>query len=362
MITKRLSLIIFGLLLIALASSACASGNSVVASGWAGIATDEDTAYLSYNTQVYAIDLASGNLRWRYPSEPDAKITFYAPPALTQDGQLIVGGYDNILYSLDPLNGQINWTFEGAEGRFVGGPLVTRYGIFAPSTDNKVYAIAFDGQPLRDPFSTEAEIWASPGSDTECNCLYVASMDHRVYAIDARTGALRWVTEDLGGAIVGTPALSSDRQLYIGTFAKEMLALNAEDGVALWRFPTQDWVWGGPALGDDALYFGDLSGAFFAVDRQSGVQIWQIQGGSSIVGAPLVTEDAIYLTAENGLLISLTPEGVNRWQTEFEGNTYAGPVAAGDLILVSTSKPEALLVAFDTEGVQKWIFSDAVEK
>ncbi len=359
--TKNFPQTILILLFIAIALSACAGGDRVVASGWAGIAADEEAAYLAYNTQVYAINLANGNLIWRYPAEPDAQVTFYSPPALTEDGQLIVGGYDNVLYSLNPQNGQVNWTFEGAEGRYVGGPHVTKSGIYVPSTDHKVYAIDFNGQQLHDAHITEAEIWATPGGATDGKYVFVASMDHRIYAINAQTGSLSWVTNGLGGAIVGTPALSEDGQLYIGTFAKEMIALNAENGVELWRFPTQDWVWGGPALLDDTLYFGDLSGAFFAVDRQSGVQKWQIQPGNSVVDTPLVTGEAIYLTAENGLLISVSPEGVNRWQKQFEGNTYAGPVAAGDLILVSTSQPEALLVAFDSNGVQKWTFSDGAE-
>ncbi len=347
--------------MITLALSACSGDSRFVASGWAGITTDGETAYLAYNTQVYAIDLANGNQRWHYPAEPDPNVTFYAPPALTEDGQLIVGGYDNVLYSLNPQNGLVNWTFEGSEGRYVGGPLVTEKGIFIPSTDKNLYAIGLDGQPLREAFTTQAEIWASPGSDADCECIYLASMDHHVYAIDAQSGELIWETDDLGGAIVGTPALSDDRQLYIGTFGEEMIALNADNGAELWRSAAQDWVWGGPALSEDTLYFGDLSGSFYALDRQSGLQKWQIQPGSAIVDTPLVTDEAVYLTTESGLLVSVTPEGVNRWQKDFEGNTYAGPIAAGDLILVSTTQPDALLVAFENNGVQKWAFGDTGE-
>ena len=358
--TNRISLILF-ILLISVALSACASGSRVVASGWAGITADEETAYLAYNTHVYAVNLANGTEIWRYPSEPDPSITFYAPPALTEDGQLIIGGYDNIVYSINPQTGFVNWTFEESEGRFVGGPLVTQHGIFIPSTDNKVYSLGFNGQPLREAFTTEAEIWASPGSDAECDCIYVASMDNKIYAINAQTGSPSWVTNDLGGAIVGTPALSDERVLYIGTFGEEMIALNADNGSDLWRFAAQDWIWGGPALSEDTLYFGDLSGSFYAVDLQSGLQKWQIQPGSAVVDTPLVTEEAIYFTSESGLIVSVSPDGINRWQKEFEGNTYAGPVAAGDLILVSTTQPEALLAAFDSNGVQKWTFSDASE-
>ncbi len=356
-------LTILTILVIAIILSACTGGRTVVASGWASVIADEETAYFAYNNFVYAINLANGSERWRYPAEPDAGVTFYSTPVLTPDGQLVIGGYDHTLYSLDPKTGALNWSYDNGTGRYIDSPLVLPTGIFAPSTDTKVYAIGFDGLPLRDPFVTEKEIWATPGSDTQCECMFVASMDHRVYSVDASTGKMQWATDDLGGAIVGTPALSEDRKLYIGTFAEEMVALEADTGAEVWRFAAQDWIWGGPAIGGDALYFGDISGTFYALDRAKGTQLWKIEPGtSSIVDTPLVVGDTIYFTVEEGLLMAVNTDGSIRWQEKFDGNTYASPAAAGDLILVTTSQPEALLVAFDASGVQKWAFSDAPKK
>lgn len=356
--------IITTIILIAIALSACTGGSSrrEVASGWAGIAADEETAYLAYNNHVYAVNLANGNERWRYPSEADATITFYSSPALTEDGQLIVGGYNHILYSLNPANGQLNWTFEDSEGRFIGSPLVTESGIFAPSTDTHLYALDFNGQALwREPYPTDKEIWAKPTTGSACDCIYLASMDHKVYAIDSQEGSTVWITDDLGGSIVGSPAVSDDSGIYAGTFANELVALKIESGREQWRFAAQDWVWGGPTLSEDSLYFGDLSGTFFAVDPKNGVQRWQIQPGGAIVDSPLVTEEAIYVAAEEGLLVSVSPEGVINWQQPFDGNTYSSPIMTNDYLLIATTQPEALLVALDTNGVQKWTFSDVAE-
>jgi len=349
------------IILIAIAISACAGGSSrrVVASGWAGIAADEETAYLAYNTHVYAINLTNGTERWRYPSEPDPAVTFYSSPALTEDGQLIIGGYNHTVYSLNPANGQLNWTFEDSDGRFIAGPLVTEKGIYVPSTDTHLYALNFDGQPLwREPFATEKEIWARPASDQNCDCIYLASMDHRVYAIDAQSGESLWATEDLGGSIVGTPALSDSETVYVGTFAKELINLNASTGDVLWRIPAEDWVWGGAALSDDSLYVGDLSGTLFAINLESGSRKWFIQPGGSIVDTPLVTDEAIYVAAEEGLIVSVNPEGAINWQKTFEGNTYSSPILANDVLLIATTQPEALLVAMDPNGVQKWTFGE----
>jgi outer membrane protein assembly factor BamB len=134
------------LLILSIFFSACAGSASTVASGWAGIATDEETAYLAFSTQIIAVNLTNGTERWRFPVEANAKITFYADPVLTENGQLIAGGYDSILYTINPANGLGTPLFTGAGDRYIGSPLVTADMIYAPSADHKLYAIGLDGQ------------------------------------------------------------------------------------------------------------------------------------------------------------------------------------------------------------------------
>jgi len=354
---RKNTLIILLLLILAISLSACGSRSSMVASGWAGITTDEDTAYVSFNTYVVAINLTNGTERWRYPAEANPKITFYAPPSLNENDRLIVGGYDNVLYSIDTNNGQGAALFAGAEGRYVGGPLVAGDLIFAPSADHFLYTLDLDGKLLWE-FETTEPLWAKPATDPNCNCIYLSAMDHKVYALDSQSGDLVWETEDLGGAIVGTPVISDDMVLYVGTFANEMLALNATTGAVLWRFTTQDWVWAEPGLDEDTLYFGDLSGTFYALDRQNGTSKWQIQpeADSAIVGTPLLAEDGIYFANETGSLVSVNYEGAIRWNQPLETSLHTGPILAGDTLLIATSNPEKLLIAVDPNGVQKWFF------
>ena len=181
-------------------------------------------------------------------------------------------------------------------------------------------------------------------------------MDHKVYAFEINSGRLLWSSPDLGGAIVSTPAISTDKVLYIGTFANELVALDTASGREIWRFPTNDWVWAGPAISEDTLYFGDISGTFYAIERETGVVRWQIQPDGAIVGTPLITPDGIYFTTEEGSLVCVNPEGTIRWNQSFDTSLHAGPVAAGDTILIATSNPENLLIAVDLNGVRKWSF------
>ncbi len=355
----KLKTILYTIAIILLASllSAC-SGRAGVANSWPGLTTDDDTAYLTYNNHVYAIQLSNGMQKWRFPTEPDTKITFYAEPELSDDGQLIVGGYNNVLYSLNPENGQKNWEFTAAENRYIASSLATEKGIFAPNADKKLFALDSDGN-LRWVFSTQGDNWAKPVSDSKCECLYLASMDHLLYSIDPDSGALFWSTEALGGSLVGTPAMSENGTLYIGTFGNELLAINAEDGKIKWRIPTEGWVWSGPALHDDQLFFGDLNGYFYAINATTGEPLWQLtpdQLDGPISGTPLVFEDLLVIATESGSLHVLNTEGDPQWTQIIGGNLYTPPVAAGDLLLVASTDTENLLVALTKEGARKWTF------
>jgi outer membrane protein assembly factor BamB len=272
---------------------------------------------------------------------------------------LLVGGYDRVLYSLDPKNGKENgtgnWPFKEAKNHYVGSPLVSDAGIFAPNADDHLYALDLKGN-LRWPFQTQGAQWAAPVTNPGCECVYLPSMDHRLYAIDAQTGKTKWQTDDLGGSMVGTPAYSPEGVLYIGTFNSEMLAVNAENGGILWQKPTDGWVWGGPVLKEGKLYYGDLSGSFYAMEAATGAVAWKIKPDGPIAQSPLLAEEAIYFTTQAGSVYAIDYAGNIRWNKTIGGKLYTSPALAGDKILVAPTGLDAYLIALDTNGAQVWQF------
>lgn len=351
--TRMKKTVIFLFLVMGVLLSACAGGGATVATSWPGLAVDENSAYLANGQHIYAVDLAKGGERWRFPGEASTKISFFASPALTSDGQLLAGGFDHVLYSLNPENGSQNWAFNQAKDRYIGTPLATDRGIYAPNADGTLYAVDADGK-IGWTFKTDRAQWAKPIADTDCGCIYIPSMDHHVYSVNAQTGNLNWKSENLGGSVVGTPAFDPEGRLYTGTFNSEMLAMDAQTGKVLWRFPTKGWVWGGPALQNGRLYFGDLSGAFYAVDAASGQPAWQTQVDGRVAESPLVTTDAIYLGTDLGSLYALDLDGKEKWKQAIGGKLYTTPVLAGDTLLAAPTGADALLYAFDLTGKQKW--------
>lgn len=356
-----LSLIV---LVAALWLSAC-SGASLVNS-WPGLASDGETAYLAAGAHLYAIRLSDGHELWRYPAKASNGLQFIAQPVLAPDGSLIIGsaGSDHRLVALDPsrLDPATNaplekWIFTDAKDRWIAGVLVLENKVFAANTDGNVYVL-----DLEDGLSTKkalkqielgGPLWSRPVSNGEL--VFVTSMNHFLHAFDVQTYTSPWPAIDLGGAAPGSPLIGPDGNLYVGSFASQVVRVDPVTGQVTPFASTQGWVWGGAALEGETLYFGDLEGNFYAY-QANGEQSWSIQPDGPVVGSPLVTPDAVVFATESGSLYAVDRAGKIVWQREVGGKIYTTPVAGGEYILVAPMQGEFALSAHDLNGSQVWSY------
>jgi outer membrane protein assembly factor BamB len=354
---RKLLLIPILIILLAFSLSAC-GGSYYTPSSWPGLAANDQYIFLAYSTYVHAINPETGEEAWRYPEKASNATTFFSNPVLTDDGQLLVASYDHKLYSLDPQNGSENWIFTNATDRLIASPLVTAEGIFQASADGSIYALGYNGVQQWS-YKTDGPIWASPVADDSCTCLYLASMDHHVYAVDASTGELIWKSATLNGAMVGSPAYDPAGQVIVGTFGSEVVALDAETGTENWRYDTEGWVWSGGVILDDAIYLGDLDGFVYSLNLTNGRQNWRIQPGGPIIGSPLLTDGQLYISTENDTVYQVSLDGNVIDSFVVGGTLYASPYKAGDLILIAPLNSDILLAALTSTGAQQWTFTPA---
>jgi outer membrane protein assembly factor BamB len=366
--SKKILLISSIVILLSLVLSAC-TGAAGASTSWHAVTADSTQAYLAAGTQVYAVDLSTGSQKWKFPSDKPNTIGFYAQPVLTSDGQvLLVPGYDGYLYYVNPTTGAPIKNVLLSKYRLIASPLIVDNIIYQPSTDGTVYALNMQGVEVQRFQTTSGEaLWAQPATASGCGCIYITSMDHSVYAFNLKSGQLIWQSQDLGGSIAGKPAVGPDGTLYLGTFNKEMIALDGATGSVLNRFTTQDKVWAGPALDNGVLYFGDLSGNFYAVNTADFTEVWrpfQPKADDEIVDTPLISGDNLYLSTKTPTVYTISKAGEVVNTTTVGGQfLYSTPVIAGDILLVTPLNYEKnLLVALPLENpnaAAKWLFVPA---
>lgn len=351
---KRLTLISL-IALGALLLSACATSTT---QSWPGLAADAERAYLASGSFIYGVRLSDGTKLWQYPAQGGAQ-HFYAPPAVSSDGQVIVGsaGSDDGLISLDGTTGTPKWQVPFvASDRWVAAPLVAGSTVYAANNNGTLYALSLADGSKQWSLKLGGEIWGAPA--TNGKLVFVNSLDHNLYAVDPTAQKIVWKL-DLGGAAPSGPSVSADgNTVYTGSFGKKVFAVDAATGNVVWSQAVKDWVWGTPALEGTNVVAADISGNvywFAAADGKSAGPTLQPDG--PITGAPLLLSNGILVATESGAVVAYDQTGAKSWEAAVGGKIYTSPALGGTIIAIAPLEANFLLVGVTLDGKILWNFT-----
>lgn len=321
--------------------SGCAGG-SVRPASWTGLTVVGEELYAADLQQVQVLNAADSAPVWSFPADPqdDARGVFYIAPAVSE-GLVVVASQmpprgffsqaQNVVWALDRETGKELWDFDGAAGQYIEGGALGGGLFVIGNSDGNVYALDAESGALRWVFETGHRVWATPliVSDT----VYVGSMDRRFYALNLANGEVRW-DFSAQGAFAGMPALRGDT-LYIGAFDDRLYALDANTGAERWRFLGENWFWGSPVVDGDVVYAVDVNGNVYAVDAETGDQIWHEALEEQVRAGPALSEDGdrLFVGSQDGTLHALeTADGFVVWSRESDGQVLSKPVVSGSTV------------------------------
>lgn len=365
---KILLLAVLGLLLASIASGC--TGAAGAASSWPGSVADGETGYFAFNSQIFAINLKNGNPVWTYPSNPDAKVQFYAAPTVTED-TVYAGSYANSLVAINKSSGVGKVLFDRATDRFVGSPLVVGDRIFAPNSDKFLYALNDSGDLLW-KFKTNGPNWSQPLTDGEN--IYLASMDHFVYALKMdyppdelgldKNGSRTLVVEplwerDLGTAVVSEPAWYQDN-IIVATIDGDLHSVDAATGDINWTFPNEAGyrsVWGSLVVTDEAIYFGDEAGNIFAVSPD-GNPLWATpySAGASVISGGVLTDEGPLFVSEDGRVFLIGIDQNPRPIMTLDAVIHTPPEFSDGQVILAPATKDKLFMGIDLNGNQVWSY------
>jgi outer membrane protein assembly factor BamB len=143
-----------------------------------------------------------------------------------------------------------------------------------------------------DEINTSAAYWKGT--------IYIASDGGTLYALNARTGKLRWsaTSNSKFGSrefFYASPAVAYGR-VYIGNTDGTMYVYGAKTGKLRWARPLGSYIYSGAALWKRRVFVGTYDGSFYALDAATGDVIWKKSAPSAVHAPPTVMNGLVYFS------------------------------------------------------------------
>jgi outer membrane protein assembly factor BamB len=220
--------------------------NQTIADPWdvylsSPVVAQETVYFGSGDGNLYALDAASGEFRWKFPTGD----VVHASPA-SAAGTLYFGSWDSYFYAVDAASGKEKWRLHGGED---------------PIIHNQV---GFQSSPA-----------------VVDGVVYTGCRDSNVYAIDAASGKEKWRFNNQMSWVNTAPAVAKGKVLFATSDSSLFHMADAATGKSAVRQQLKAYVFSSPSVAGDVVYLGVLNGTLEARDLNTGELLWEFQTEAS---------------------------------------------------------------------------------
>lgn len=186
------------------------------------------------------------------------------------------------------------------------------------------------------------EIRTSPTPAGEL--LLVAGRDDVLFALEAKTGAVRWKAAT-GGKGLTAPAVSEPAELVlVGDEAGTLHARSLKSGEARWTYDAEAGIAAAPAVSEKRAFVVSGDRKLHGVDLSDGDRQWRHRLGAGASVAPVVDDDLVIVATLDNLVSGFDVDnGFREWKAKVsrrimgslrleEGVVYATPTAHVDTV------------------------------
>ncbi|MDB4386743.1 PQQ-binding-like beta-propeller repeat protein [Akkermansiaceae bacterium] len=252
---------------------------------------------------LYALDLATGDEKWKV--ETDDKITAgvnLTPSPDDTETWVILNGYDGACRALRASDGKEMWIYKTNE--YINGTpaIVDGKQIVFGGCDRVLYSLDVATGEANETIETDAEIVSTVA--TSGTFVAWGNYGNEVLTADIATGKRVWRYTDRRFPFMSAPAID-EKHVFIGCRDKKLHAISRADGSALWQFKTGGRVESSPLLFTDAVLCASTDGRLYALDLEKGEAVWKLDLGEAMVAAPSFANGMIFVGGEDGTLFAV---------------------------------------------------------
>jgi eukaryotic-like serine/threonine-protein kinase len=285
---------------------------------------------------VFALSAATGKVDWKFATNGAIAI----PPTVGPDQVFVASdiGNTHFMRALNAKTGDLVWQYTRNQPPecMCSHPSVLDSGLLFAQTDGHgLYAFA----PYA-PNVPSRRIWQFVGDGAKLTPPTVAdglvtfgSADHKLYALDAKTGKTSWVAAT-GYGFVAQP-LVVDGLVIAGNRGGTLYAYDLKSGKSAWSFSTNGAIDTKPLADGGRLYLVSEDRTLSALDTHTGKLIWQTNLLDYSASSPIIASDDVIVADRAGDLVSFDARtGHQVWKTELRGTPFSQPHAwYGEIVL-----------------------------
>lgn len=276
------------------------------------------TVFFPSKNRMYAVDVATGELKWRAPEgDPnDPKIPQITATPVVTDQFVYVPDSSGTLTAYTVQDGQAAWTFKTG-GTIRSSPIVIGNSVVFGSDDDFVYAIETQTGSLLWKSNERGRTLALSDDPAASpvyynGVIYINSADMKLWAFQADTGRLIWQSRVAAPSVDISPVANNGR-VYLAA-GSTMYQFRLRGG-QFRAYPLQQWVENDitstPIITEKFWFFGDRDGYFHAFmnngkpAKNAEGGDWKVKLEGKPIGTPVMTPDTIYVTTDRGFVYGL---------------------------------------------------------
>jgi len=244
------------------------------------------------------------------------------------------------------------WSYTTVQAVF-SSPAVADDMLYVGSVDNKVYALNASTGAIVWNYTTGSFVYSSP--TVAGGIVYIGSHDNIIYALNAANGVLVWNCTT-GGDVYSSPTVA-DGRVYVGSADRKVYALDASTGALVWNYTTSNAVYSSPAVADGRVFIGSNDTKVYALNATSGAFLWSYTTGNAVYSSPSVAYGLVYVGSYDNKVYALNATtGARVWSYTTAGAVHSSPAVWDGRVYVGSFDKKVYALNAST-GTRIWNFT-----
>ena len=276
----------------------------------------------------------------------DEKLNNFKTRINLVEDELILTANNNMLYSMDPDTGEINYNMSVGDSPTI--PVKYQNKIFIGTNSGLlIYDSLWDLSGMKNIGQVVSEPVVFQDS------VIVGNIYGDIYSYNISDGELLWQIKIPGMIYISEPDSSN---VFVCS-GNKTYKIDAVEGQIIWNYTANHQIDTVPVVYDNSVFFGSWDNYFYSIDKNTGELIWKNQTGWGIVTKACVSEDMVYLgSLDHNMYAFDKNTGKTMWVFTSNSSIHSSPVIVNNS-LVFGSDDGRLYYLNKTDGNLQWSFS-----